>query len=90
MGHGPNETSELGCAVPRPPTHIISASDLSPFLVCHISNGQATERIGRTEIVKDDLNPVWTTTISFEYTHVTAASNLLIDIFDRDSASASA
>lgn len=62
----------------------LSLSD--PFLVCHaISNGKATERIGRTETVKDDLNPMWTTTISFEYTRATASSNLLIDIFDRDS-----
>lgn len=64
----------------------LSLSD--PFLVCHtLWRGRPAERIGRTETVKDDLNPVWTTTISFTHTPETAASSLLIDIFDRDSTS---
>ena len=64
---------------------LFSLSD--PFLVCHaLRKGKPAERIGRTETVKDDLNPVWATTISFTCTDTERLSlQLLIDIFDRDS-----
>ncbi|KAI0559722.1 C2 [Gracilaria domingensis] len=63
----------------------LSLSD--PFIVCHtLRNGLPVDRIGRTETVKDDLNPVWYTTICFTYDpNENAASALLIDVFDRDS-----
>lgn len=63
----------------------LSLSD--PFLVCHtVRNGLPSTEIGRTETVQDDLNPVWATTISFDYSPADAQSYaLLIDIFDRDS-----
>lgn len=64
---------------------LFSLSD--PFLVCHaLREGKPAERIGRTETVKDDLNPVWATTISFTCTDTERlSSQLLVDIFDRDS-----
>lgn len=62
----------------------LSLSD--PFLVCHsVADGYLIEKIGRTETVKDDLNPVWTTTISFTHNTSSSPPNLLVDIFDRDS-----
>ena len=63
----------------------LSLSD--PFLVCHtVRNGAPAERIGHTETVKDDLNPVWATTMSCTYIPEEHASSiLLIDVFDRDS-----
>ncbi|PXF42067.1 Copine-5 [Gracilariopsis chorda] len=66
---------------------LFSLSD--PFLVCHtLRNGLPVDRIGRTETVRDDLNPLWATTISFTYDPLeNASSALLIDIFDRDSPS---
>ncbi|CAN8062080.1 unnamed protein product [Agarophyton chilense] len=64
---------------------LLSLSD--PFLVCHtLRDGRPVHRIGRTETVKDDLNPVWYTTICFSFHPVeNASSALLVDVFDRDS-----
>lgn len=65
---------------------IFSLSD--PFLVCHtVRDGRHHTEIGRTETVQDDLNPVWATTFSFDYdASLHAHTTLVVDLFDRDSA----
>lgn len=69
----------------------LSLSD--PFFVVQaLHNGLGSEEIGRSETCLDDLNPRWTTTVTFTY--VPRASRLenflIVDIFDRDDPKGSA
>lgn len=62
---------------------ITSLSD--PFAVISAEHfGIGMEELGRTETVRDELNPKWTSTIIFTHVPRITPTTLIVDVFDRD------
>ena len=54
-----------------------------PFVVLYIKKGNIWQKLGRTEVIHDNLNPQWVTKINVDY-HFEQADNYKLEVWDVD------
>jgi Ca2+-dependent lipid-binding protein len=61
-------------------------SKTDPLLVLWMDNHGRKQFIGQTELIKDNLNPHWVTSIDVDY-YFEIAQSMIIEVYDVDDAS---
>lgn len=60
-------------------------SKTDPFVVLWQINGRQKSKVGQTELIMDNLNPVFVTTINMDY-FFESQQNMLAEVYDCDDA----